>query len=82
MNEYVEVFNASDITIAYLVKASLESEGIPVQIANENLQGAYCLDGMVPAVLVPADHEEQARKIIEEMQQSSQNDQDAEEQQQ
>ena len=47
MDKYVEVFAASDITFAYLMKANLENAGIPVQITNENLQGAYCLDGMV-----------------------------------
>jgi hypothetical protein len=71
MSDYVEVFAASDITFAYLMKANLESAGIPVQIDNENLQGAYCLDGMVPRVLVPADYAEQAKQIIEEIQQSS-----------
>ena len=75
MDKYVEVFAANDITFAYLMKANLESAGIPVQIANENLQGAYCLDGMVPLVLVPESHLEQARQIIEEIQQSSDNDQ-------
>ena len=75
MDKYVEVFAASDITFAYLMKANLESAGIPVRIANENLQGAYCLDGMVPLVLVPESHVEQARQIIEEIQQSSDNDQ-------
>jgi hypothetical protein len=79
MSDYVEVFAASDITFAYLMKANLESAGIPVQIDNENLQGAYCLDGMVPRVLVPADYAEQAKQIIEEIQQSSQNDQEDEE---
>jgi len=79
MDEYVEVFAASDITFAYLMKANLENVGIPVQIANENLQGAYCLDGMVPRVLVPAAHVEQAKRIIEEIQQSSQNDDEQEE---
>jgi len=79
MEEYVEVFTASDITIAYLMKANLESAGIPVQITNENLQGAYCLDGMVPGVLVPAAYVEQARQIIQELQQASQNDQDEDE---
>jgi hypothetical protein len=74
MGEYVEVFTASDITFAYLMKANLESAGIPVQIDNENLQGAYCLDGMVPRVLVPANCAEQARQIIEEIRQASQND--------
>jgi len=80
MDEYVEVFTASDITFAYLMKANLESAGIPVQITNENLQGAYCLDGMVPSVLVPANQAEKARQIIEEIQQSSQNDPEQDEQ--
>ena len=74
MDEYVEVFTASDITFAYLMKANLENAGIPVQINNENLQGAYCLDGMVPSVLVPASYVEQAKQIIKESQQSPQND--------
>ena len=79
MSDYVEVFAASDITFAYLMKANLESAGIPVQIDNENLQGAYCLDGMVPRVLVPADYAEKAKQIIEKIQQSSQNDPEDEE---
>ena len=74
MDKYVEVFAASDITFAYLMKANLENAGIGVQIANENLQGAYCLDGMVPLVLVPESQLEQARQIIEEIQQSSDSD--------
>ena len=77
MDGYVEVFAASDITFAYLLKANLEDAGIPVQIENENLQGALCVDGMVPRVLVAADHLEQAKRIIEEIQQSSQNDVDS-----
>jgi len=80
MQEYVEVFAATDITYAYLMKANLENEGIPVQIDNENLQGAYCLDGMVPRVLVPADHAEQARQVIEEIQQASKEQREADEQ--
>jgi len=79
MDKYVEVFAASDITYAYLLKANLENEGIPVQIDNENLQGAYCLDGMVPRVLVPADRAEQARKIITEIQQALLNERMADE---
>ena len=76
MDKYVEVYDASDITFAYLMKANLENAGIPVQNANENLQGAYCLDGMVPCVLVPETHIEQAKQIIGEIQRSSQNSQD------
>jgi hypothetical protein len=79
MDEYVEVFAATDITFAYLMKANLETAGIPVQITNEYLQGVYCLDGMVPRVLVPSSHVEQAKRIIEEIQQSSHNDQDDDE---
>ncbi len=80
MEKYVEVYAASDITFAYLMKANLETAGIPVRIDNENLQGAYCLDGMVPQVLVPANHAEQARQIIKEIQQASQNELEADEQ--
>jgi len=80
MEKYVEVFTATDITFAYLMKANLENEGIPVQIDNENLQGAYCLDGMVPRVLVPADRAEQARRIIKEIQQASEQQQQVDEQ--
>lgn len=76
MDRYVEVFNATDITFAYLMKANLEAEGIPVQISNENLQGAYCLDGMVPGVLVPESYAEKAREIIEQLRQSPENDTD------
>ena len=71
MYKYVEVYSASDITFAYLMKANLENAGIPVQIDNENLQGAYCLDGMVPRVLVPESQLEQARQIIAEIKHSS-----------
>ncbi len=71
MDRFVEVFAASDITFAYLMKANLENAGIPVQIANENLQNLYCIDGMVPRVLVPEEFAEQARQIISEIQDSS-----------
>ena len=68
MNRYVEVYKASDITFAYLMKANLEDAGIPVRVDNENLQGAYCIDGMVPRVLVPEQYADQARQIIKEIQ--------------
>jgi hypothetical protein len=74
MEGYVEVFAATDITFAYLMKSNLEAAGIPVQIDNENLQGAYCLDGMVPRVLVPREYAEQAKQIIEEIKESSHDD--------
>ncbi len=80
MDEYVEIYAASDITFAYLMKANLEDAGIPVQIANENVSGAYCIDGMVPRVLVPAAQAQQARQIIKEIQESSQDGPEDEEQ--
>ena len=80
MEGYVEVFAATDITFAYLMKSNLEAAGIPVQIDNENLQGAYCLDGMVPRVLVPEEYAEQAKQVIEEIRQSSQDESDDDEQ--
>ena len=80
MSKFVEVYVASDITFAYLMKANLENADIPVQIVNENLQGAYCIDGMVPRVLVPASHVERAKEIIEEIRQSSQDGPDDDEQ--
>jgi len=79
MEKYVEIFAASDITFAYLMKANLESAGIPVQIANENLQGAYCVDGMVPSVLVPETHVEQAQQVIDEIQKAAQDNRDDDE---
>ena len=82
MEGYVEVFTATDITFAYLMKSNLEAAGIPVQIDNENLQGAYCLDGMVPRVLVPENYAEQAKQIIEEIRQSSQDNEEGDDQEQ
>lgn len=79
MEKYVEIYAASDITFAYLMKANLETAGIPVQIANENLQGAYCVDGMVPSVLVPESQVERAQEVIDSIQQTAQNNQDDDE---
>ena len=71
MEKYVEIFAASDITFAYLMKANLEAAGITVQIDNENLQNVYCVDGMVPRVLVPETQVEQAKQVIAEIQHAS-----------
>jgi len=76
MEEFAEVYVASDITLAYLMKAHLENAGIPVQIANENVSAAYCIDGMVPRVLVPASQAQEAREVIAESQQASLDDDD------
>jgi len=76
MDKLVEVYAASDITLAYLIKAHLEDAGIPVYIANENVSAAYSIDGMAPRVLVPAGRAEEAREIIAEIQSSSRTDED------
>ena len=81
MDEYVEVYSASDITFAYLMKANLEAAGISVQIGNENLQGAFCFDGMVPNVLVPADQVEQAKQVIADIEHASAGTTDIDEEQ-
>lgn len=64
MEKYVDVYTASDITFAYLMKAQLENAGIPVQLANENVSAVYCLDGMAPRVQVPADREAEALALM------------------
>jgi hypothetical protein len=79
MDKYVEVYSASDITFAYLMKANLESAGISVQIGNENLQGAFCFDGMVPNVLVPENQMDQAKQVIAEIEQASSDSADIDE---
>ena len=71
MDKYVEVYTARDITLAYLMKAQLETAGIPVQIGNENLQGALCIDGMAPRVLIPETQAEQARQVLAEFEHAS-----------
>ena len=76
MDEYVEVYAASDVTFAYLVKAQLEDAGIPVQIANENVSAAFCIDGMVPRVLVPTSKVQEARQIISDMRQARPDDEE------
>ena len=81
MEEYVEVYAAGDVAAAYLMKANLENAGIPARITNEHLQGGLCVDGMIPCVLVPAGYAEQARQIIEEIQQCSHNQNDDEQEQ-
>jgi len=71
MDEFVEVYTASDITLAYLMKAHLEDAGIPVQVANENVSAAYCFDGMVPRLLVPASRAQEAQQILEDIKQAA-----------
>jgi hypothetical protein len=76
MEKLVEVYVAPDITYAYLVKAHLDEAGIPAQITNENLAGAYSIDGMAPRVLVPKSRVKEALAIVDEMQHAAEADND------
>ena len=67
MSSFVDVYTASDISFAYLVKAQLENAGIPVQIENESVSAVYSLDGMAPRVQVPIEREQEALAVLQEM---------------
>ena len=70
MEPFVEVYVASSVPDAYVIKAALEGAGITVQIANEYLQGALAgipLDSTLPQVLVPRSQVEQAMQVLGEM---------------
>jgi quinol monooxygenase YgiN len=68
MDKYINVFSASDVAQAYIVKYALENANIPIQIENEFLQSALGMlpfDGSTaPKVCVPEPHVEQAKDII------------------
>jgi hypothetical protein len=79
MDKFVEVYTASDISFAYLMKENLEAAGITLQIDNENQKNVYCVDGMIPRVLVPETQVEQAKQVLAEIQQGSADAEDADE---
>ena len=69
MDNYIEVFEAYDVSQAYVVKAALENEGLTVLLENEYLQGGLGglpLDGSAaPRLSVPTSEEQAARKVID-----------------
>jgi hypothetical protein len=70
MNPFVEVYMASNVPDAYVIKAALEGAGITVQITNEYLEGAMGgvpLDAAAPRVLVPRSQADAAREVLQEM---------------
>ena len=70
MADWVEVFTASNLPHAYVIKNALAAHGIEASVGNEHLQGALgdLPPGLMtaPRILVEASHAEKARAIIEE----------------
>ena len=69
VERYVEVYTANNVQHAYMIKASLQQEGIEVRITNEFLQ---CVVGELPpgistapGILVPEPHANQAAHLID-----------------
>ncbi len=70
MDPFVEVYVASNVSDAYVIKAVLEGAGITVQITNEYLEGALGgipLDSTQPQVLVPRSQLDQAMELLREL---------------
>ncbi len=70
MDPFVEVYTASNVPDAYVIKAALEGAGITVQVANEYLEGA--LGGVplgitAPRLLVPESQADAAQVVLQEM---------------
>lgn len=81
MSQFVEVYTASSVPDAYVIKAALEGAGITVQITNEYLDaamGGVPLDAAAPRVLVPQSQAEAAREVLREMDSGPDNDWEAE----
>ena len=71
MSQFVEVYTASSVPDAYVIKAALEGAGITVQVTNEYLDavmGGVPLDVAAPRVLVPQSQADAAREVLREMQ--------------
>ena len=70
MDPFVEVYIASNVPDAYIIKAALEGAGITAQITNEFLDGAMGgvpLGAVTPRILVPQSQADAAREILQEM---------------
>ena len=65
----VQVYAATDVSRAHLAKGLLEEAGIPVTLTNAELQNALgeLPPGFAtsPKLLVPEEHAERARSILE-----------------
>jgi|GEM_PF-537419 len=71
MSQFVEVYTASSVPDAYVIKAALEGAGITVQVTNEYLDavmGGVPLDAAAPRILVPQSQADAAREVLREMQ--------------
>jgi hypothetical protein len=70
MDPFVEVYTASNVPDAYVIKAALEGAGITVQITNEYLEGALGgvpLGTTAPRLLVPRSQADAAREVLEDI---------------
>ncbi len=68
MDPFVEVYVASSVPDAYVIKAALEAQGITVQIANEHLESAMGgVPFVAPQVLVPRSELEHAMQVLRDI---------------
>ncbi|MGA1204092.1 MAG: DUF2007 domain-containing protein [Planctomycetota bacterium] len=71
MSEPVVVHTAANPPEAHLLCAALEAEGIPTHVTNETLQAAAgdlpLGWAIAPRILVPAEHVEEALRILQEL---------------
>ena len=70
MEPFVEVYAASNVPDAYVIKAALEGAGITVQITNEYLEGALGgvpLGTTAPRLLVPQSQADAAQEVLQAM---------------
>jgi Putative prokaryotic signal transducing protein len=68
-NEFVPVFSALSWVEAEIVKGRLEAEGVTVDVRGEGGEGPYPVGPV--ELLVPASSEGQARRILQQTQEES-----------
>lgn len=70
-NEIVEIYRAKNLIEAHAIRLKMEQEGIPVSIANENLQGIVGEIAMgwstSPKLMVKRDDANRARTLIDQL---------------
>ena len=64
--ELISVYTVSSPTAAEIIKNFLHGEGIRAFIENEDQAALQGLTAMAIRILVPAEHADRARKLIQE----------------